>query len=166
MRLLCSHFKCVCVFSCLREGECVSCSAHASASVCVRVISAPPSLSSVRCCNPPPPVWASYSPPQLPSFSSQLAPFSLVTASALNFHDCCLFLARSSSLLLHSLPPSLFPHSFSCHFSPSSLSLLLSSSSPKPHFPSFSFSPSPCFLPFLSCFFLCLPSSECCWRRA
>lgn len=122
---------------------------------------------------PPPPLWTSFSPPQLPSFSSQLAPFSLVTARALNFHDCCLFLARSSFLLLP-LPSSFLPSSFPIpslvtwclspslllsHFSSlpvSLISLHFHSRSSLPSFPSF----------FLHPALLCLPSSECCWRRA
>lgn len=127
MRLPCRHFKCECgFFLCPGEGECVSGSTPASTamSVCVQYVWILPlhlqPLSSVT----PPPLWTSSSPLQLLSFSSQLAPFSLVTARALNFHDCCLFLAHSSSLLLSS-HVSLLPSSFPTPCIPSLAALLL-----------------------------------------
>lgn len=137
MRLPCRHFKCECGFFslpwrgrvCLWLHTCLYCHVCVC-TVCVN--SAPSSPSSVRCC-PPPPLWTSSSPLQLLSFSSQFAPFSLVTARALNFHDCCLFQATlffSSPFLTCFTPPILLPYSLysiSCHSPPpSSVSLLFS----------------------------------------
>lgn len=128
MRSLCRHFKWdVCFFFAL-ERESVSPALDLPACVYVRFL--PIHLHPMPVLYPPPPLWTSFSPPQLPSFSSQLAPFSLVTARALNFHDCCLILARSSSLLLP-LPSSFLPSSFPI---PSLVTWCLSPSLPLSHF--------------------------------
>lgn len=182
MRLPCRHFKCECgFFLCPGERESVSVALHLPLQPCLCVYSMCefcPFISILCQVLPPspPPLWTSSSPLQLLSFSSQLAPFSLVTLRALNFHNCCLFLAHSSSPIPTCFTPSiLLPYSLysiSCRSPPpSSLSSLLSVI----HTPlSLIFFILMLFLSplsFLSIFFLhssllCLPSSERCWRRA
>lgn len=83
-----------------------------------------------------PPRWISSLPPLLPSFVSELSLFSSLTARLLNFHSCCLFLV-CSSLFLH------------CSFNP--------------YFATFLTFPLSFFHLF---FYVCLLSSECCWRRS
>lgn len=151
MRLPRRHFKWECVFFPLHpgEGECVSASApcvyafYRTVSILCQVLHpSPPSTSPFGL-----PLHLFTSSASLVLLPSSLSLYS-VTARSLNFHDCCLFLARSPSLPL-SLTASLFPHSFPLSnflssllfcflYSPSSyLSILLS---PSPNFSSSSFS--------------------------
>lgn len=157
MRLPCRRFKCVCMsvffFFARRGGVCLLHCTCLCSHVCVFMPLHLRSLPGVA--TPHFPFWTSSSPPQLPSFSFQLPPFRLVTARALNFHGCCLFLARSSSLLFCFLPswlPSFLPYStilslatfllptflLSSHFSLPPLSLIfLNSHSLSPSLPIF-----------------------------
>lgn len=149
----------MCVFLFALEREALAPDLCVRPSVCVCMISAHPYPSFACVVYPPPPLWTSLFFLNLLCFSSQLAPFSLVTARALNFHGRCLFLARSSSppFLILSI---ILPYSLSCHSAafPSSTP---SRFSPKPNFPLLFFPPPPPTATPLPC----LPSSGCCWRR-